>query len=449
MYLNFYNFKKEPFHITPDPEFLYLSPSHKEAMAAIIYGIEQKKGFVTIIGAVGVGKTTILRSYLDSADKQHLKVIYVFNARLTFDGLLKTIFQELEITTETRDTMEMVNALYEVLIEEYKKGNTLVLVIDEAQNMPIETLEDIRMLSNLETTKDKLIQIVLIGQPEFEDNLNLDRLRQLKQRIAIRSTILPLTIDESLDYIRHRILRASGHKRSVFTDQALREIAQRARGIPRVINILCDNALITGFGYQEKPVSLKVVKEVVSDLEGKKKRRFSNRQIAFSLSSIILVFSGVAAFFFLGVPSISFPGRELFQKSFISIRPEDPVEPKVHSKAKPEKPTAVKEEPKHAQSGAEKDVPVKTPPVAEKPVENLNRDLVEKVEPTPVKRPPPPRQRDTVRAARAKQGSPGTNEAMRSDDPLNALIQGEKTKVVDPNLVASGSSIILSKPSGE
>src|SRR5690606_10823244 len=138
---------------------------------------------------------------------------------------------------------------------------------------------DIRMLSNLETTKDKLIQIVLIGQPEFEDHLNLDRLRQLKQRIAIRSTILPLKIDESLDYIRHRILTASGgHKRAVFTDQALREIAQRARGIPRVINILCDNALITGFGYQEKPVSLKVVKEVISDLGGRKKRRFSNKQ---------------------------------------------------------------------------------------------------------------------------------------------------------------------------
>jgi general secretion pathway protein A len=272
MYLTFYNLKKEPFHITPDPEFLYLSPSHKEALAAIIYGIEQKKGFVAIVGDVGVGKTTILRSYLDTTDRSHLKVIYVFNARLTFEGLLKTIYEELGLPIETNDTMQMVNNLYRVLIEEYRQGNTMVLVIDEAQNMPLETLENLRMLSNLETSKDKLIQIVLVGQLEFEEELNLRRLRQLKQRIAIRSTISPLTKTESLDYIKYRLQKAGSDHGSVFTDAALRTIASKAKGIPRAINILCDNALITGFGYQQKPATAKVVREVVADFQGAKPR---------------------------------------------------------------------------------------------------------------------------------------------------------------------------------
>ena len=169
MYLTFYNLKKQPFHITPDPEFLYLSPSHKEALAAIVYGIEERKGFVAIIGAVGVGKTTILRSYLEKAEKNRLKVIYVFNSKLTFEGLLRTIFQEMGLQMETNDPMEMINRLYGVLIEEYRQGNTVVLIVDEAQNMPVDTLESLRMISNLETSKDKLIQIVLAGQPQLAE----------------------------------------------------------------------------------------------------------------------------------------------------------------------------------------------------------------------------------------------------------------------------------------
>jgi len=291
MYLNFYDLKKEPFHITPDPEFLYLSPSHKEALAAIIYGIEQKKGFVAIIGDVGVGKTTILRSYLDTTDRSRLRVIYVFNARLTFEGLLKTIYEELGLPVETNDTMGMVNNLYRVLIEEYKQGNTMVLVIDEAQNMPVETLENLRMLSNLETSKDKLIQIVLVGQLEFEDELNLARLRQLKQRVAIRSTILPLTKTESLDYIKYRLQKAGSNHGSVFTNAALRKIVGEAKGIPRAINVLSDNTLITGFGYQQKPASVKVVREVIADFRGKKLRSIPRWWFAGVAAGIAIVAS--------------------------------------------------------------------------------------------------------------------------------------------------------------
>ena len=307
MYLSFYRLKQEPFHITPDPEFLYLSPSHREALAAIIYGIEQKKGFVAITGAVGAGKTTILRSYLETADKQRLKTIYIFNARLTFEGLLKTIYEELGLPIETTDTVEMVNRLFHALVDHYSQGNSVILVIDEAQNMPVETLENLRMLSNLETPKDKLIQIVLVGQPEFEETLNLNQLRQLKQRIAIRSTILPLTKTESLEYMRHRLHKAGGKAEAIFSPSALDAVIKKANGIPRVMNILCDNALITGFGYQQKPIGAKIVKEVIADFDGKKKGFSWKWQQAASALAALCIGAGIfllAAYGKLGVSDV-------------------------------------------------------------------------------------------------------------------------------------------------
>ena len=297
MYLAFYGLKKQPFHLTPDPEFLYLSPSHKEALAAIIYGIEERKGFVAITGAVGVGKTTILRSYLEAAERKRLKIIYIFNAKLSFEGLLKTIYQELNLPIEGNDVVEMVNRLYEVLIEEYKRDNTVVLVVDEAQNMPIETLESLRMMCNLETSKDKLVQIVLVGQPEFEGELNLDRLRQLKQRLAVRSTILPLTKEESLEYIKFRLQKAGSPSATVFTTPALKEIIKKAQGIPRVLNVLCDNALITGFGYQKKPVTKRIVEEIIGDFDGKGRPRLVQRQLPRVVALALLVlFFGITWF---------------------------------------------------------------------------------------------------------------------------------------------------------
>lgn len=296
MYLNYYGLRKEPFHITPDPEFLYLSPSHKEALAAIIYGIEQKKGFVTITGAVGVGKTTILRSYLDRAEKSHLKLVYIFNSDLTFKELLETIYQELDIAVESKEIPGMINDLYNVLIEEYKKGNTIVLVVDEAQNMPVHTLESLRMISNLETSKDKLLQIVLVGQPEFEEILNLPTMRQLKQRIAIRATILALTKDESVEYMKLRLLKAGARAGHIFTRGAVQTITKTARGIPRIINILCDNALITGFGRQTNPVTKAVAREIIRDFRGLPARSFSKRAIAATVAGalLILVLGGIA-----------------------------------------------------------------------------------------------------------------------------------------------------------
>lgn len=291
MYLNFYHLKKEPFNVTPDPEFLFLSRCHKEALGSIIYAVENRKGFMAITGEVGVGKTTILRSYLERIDRQQSKTIYIFNTNVSFKVLLKTIFQELDIYTETDDVFEMVNHLQQVLIEEYKRHHNVVLIIDEAQNMPLETLENLRMLSNLETSTDKLIQIVLIGQPEFEKILNLNELRQLKQRIAVRTTISPLTQKESTAYIKHRLAKAFINDTSIFTRGALKLIARKARGIPRNLNILCDNALITGYGYQQKPVTSRIVKEVIADFEGKKK--FPLLRWGIASSTVLIILTGI------------------------------------------------------------------------------------------------------------------------------------------------------------
>jgi general secretion pathway protein A len=271
MYQDFYRLRKEPFHITPDPEFLFLSPSHKQALGSIVYGVRNRKGFVVITGEVGVGKTTILRSYLEGVAKQKTKVVYIFNANVSFKNLLKTIYKELGLDAKTGDIVEMLNDLYQILMEEYKQGNTVLLIVDEAQNMPVETLENLRMLSNLETSKDKLIQIVLIGQYEFEEILNLYELRQLKQRIVIRSTIIPLSDKESMAYINHRLEKAAVNGSPVFTKGALKRIVKEAKGIPRYLNILCDNALITGFGYKKRPVDAKIVDEVITDYNGEKK----------------------------------------------------------------------------------------------------------------------------------------------------------------------------------
>jgi general secretion pathway protein A len=319
MYLDFYNLKKEPFHITPDPEFLFLSPSHKEALASIIYGIEQKKGFVEIVGGVGLGKTTVLRSYLEQADRDKLRIIYVFNAGISFENLLKTIYGDLGLPGDAEDTFAMVNKLHESLIVEYEQGRNVVLIIDEAQNMPIETLENLRMLSNLETSTDKLMQIILIGQTELDEILNLHQLRQLKQRIAIRAVISPLTFPESLAYVNHRLSIAGMMDTPVFTAAALQHIVRCAHGIPRIINILCDNALITGLGYEVKPISAKIAKEIIADFEGKKKTSSVKWWVLIGCSAVILLL--VSVYLLVGGPLA--PKTHTAQSSALKPQPQE------------------------------------------------------------------------------------------------------------------------------
>jgi len=311
MYLDFFKFKKSPFHITPDPDFLFLNQSHKEASASIFYGIEERKGFIAITGEVGVGKTTILRSYLEGTDPERVRIVYVFNASISFDRLLKLIVSELGIEVVDETPSELVDSLFHHLIDEYKNDRNVVLIIDEAQNMPVETLERLRMLSNLETSRDKLLQIILVGQPEFEGKLNLPELRQLKQRVAIRCRIDALTPEESFAYIQHRLMKASQFHNPVFTRGALRRVVKEAKGIPRIINVLCDNALVTAFGYQRNPVDDKIIKEVIKDFQGRGHRVTFSRRVVW-VSLLVLV------------GSVGFVSRDIVrQENIPAARPEN------------------------------------------------------------------------------------------------------------------------------
>lgn len=304
MYLEHYGLDREPFHITPDPYFFYLSPSHKESLASLIYGLKNRKGFVALTGEVGLGKTTVVRAFLNKwSSKAKIKTVFVFNPNLSFKGLLLTIYSELGLEPpvsqlqeygpifeqsgqDAQDQVfELVQGLHEALIQEYQNGYNIILVIDEAQNMPLQTLENLRMLSNLETSRDKLLQIFLIGQTELDKILDRKELRQLRQRIAVRATIRPLSRKQSKDYILHRLRKAGADKNKIFTRGALRRICKYSQGVPRKINILADNALITGFGYGRKTINARIVKEVQADLEGRKFRP----RLKFALAAVLLL----------------------------------------------------------------------------------------------------------------------------------------------------------------
>lgn len=305
MYRTFYGLTKRPFHTTPDPDFLFLTPSHQEALAAIIYGIEQMKGFIAITGEVGVGKTTILRSYLNTVDgNRNTTVVYIYYPTLTFTGLLTAILRELGQEPVLGEEAELVRQLQHYLIEEYRKNRIVVVIIDEAQNMPIPTLEHLRMLTNLETSTDKLLQIVLIGQPELETLLDRHELRQLRQRIAVQARINPLSPRESYQYIQHRLTRAGRHGTSIFTKSAIQLIIRHGGGIPRQLNILCDNILLTGFGCQQHPISSDLVREVTGETPPPTSNRWKKWG---SLAAGILLTLGIGWFMTLHHPEPALP----------------------------------------------------------------------------------------------------------------------------------------------
>lgn len=273
MYEHCYGLRKSPFHITPDPEFLFLSSSHKQALGALIYCVERRKGFVAVTGAVGVGKTTVLRSALSRYDPERVEVVYVLNPNLTFHELVRVICGELGVPANDGDLAGNVAALHHALIKRHEQGKNVVLVIDEAQNTPVATLEDLRMLSNLESATEKFIQLVLVGQPELQRTLDLYELRQLKQRMVLRPVIRPLTMRESRRYIEYRLRKAGGTLESVFTPGAVRCLTRAARGFPRLLNILCDNALVNGYASDQKPVTAALAREAIRDVEGRAERR--------------------------------------------------------------------------------------------------------------------------------------------------------------------------------
>ncbi len=333
MYLTYYGLTKEPFHITPDPDFLFLTEGHRQALGSLIYGIEKRKGFVVITGGIGVGKTTIVRFYLERWRNPRLRIVYIFNPTMTFGQLVKTLCRELGFRTKSEDVHDLVRELHAALVAQYQLGVNVALIIDEAQNLPPETLESLRLLSNLETAKDKLLQMVFIGQPEFEKNIDRDDMRQFRQRIAIRTSIDPLTPKESLSYIQHRLEKAGARNGQIFSRGAVRSIVKEANGIPRLLNILCDNALITGLGYQTKPVTQGVTREVIADFRGKKKRP-GHRCLVLALL-LVLFMAGAGYLAAAGhLPEVT----ALYRSLSSSPAPESPVveAPQPRALTKPE-----------------------------------------------------------------------------------------------------------------
>ena len=266
MYLNFYGLKERPFDTTPDPRFLYPTPAHREALARLVYGIQQNKGFIALTGEVGTGKTTLLHALLQRLDDS-TAVAFLFNSTLSFDGVLEYMLEEFGIGKTAVTPAQRLFALNNFLVERRRVGQNTVLILDEAQNLDPKTLEQIRLLSNFESSSEKLLQILMVGQPELRTKLNLPELRQLKQRIALSSTIRPLTPKEVHECIRTRLRIAGASDLNLFSDRAVARIADYTGGVPRLVNILCDHCLVIGYAEQERRIDTQIVGQAIESLE--------------------------------------------------------------------------------------------------------------------------------------------------------------------------------------
>ncbi|RMD82498.1 MAG: AAA family ATPase [Candidatus Dadabacteria bacterium] len=270
MYAHFYQLSEDPFNLTPDPKFHYVNESTREAMASILHGLKARKGFLTLIGEAGTGKTTLLKKIADEIEGE-TQVVFVFNPGVSFDELLEFICSELGVTADGR-RLHMLERLNEYLLEQLTAGRNVVVMIDEAQTLSDRVLEELRLLSNLETSKEKILQILLSGQPELEEKLRRPGLRQLRQRVAVRATLRPMRASEIGPYIETRLRRAGAPRNDLFTKAALYKIWRASRGIPRVVNVICDNAMMIAFAEGKKRIGYNVVVEAVKDLEGKANR---------------------------------------------------------------------------------------------------------------------------------------------------------------------------------
>jgi general secretion pathway protein A len=272
MYCEFFGFSEKPFTITPNPHFVFLSGTHREAFARLLFGINSHAGFISLTGEVGTGKTTMLRTLLSQLDHEKYTSALIFNPRLSSDQLLASICREFCLPVGENNLNEYLELLNAFLIEQNHAGRTVVLVIDEAQNLAPEVLEQVRMISNLETERDKLIQIILAGQPELDAVLNRHDLRQLKQRIMVRCDLTPMDLKDTGDYISHR-LRISGSRiPGIFSSGAVKRIFRFSGGVPRLINVACEQALVMAWTRDSLTVTPSLAGQVLDELRPKGER---------------------------------------------------------------------------------------------------------------------------------------------------------------------------------
>ena len=266
MYKRFYNLKRNPFEITPDPSFLFATRKHNEALAALYYGVRRRKGFVVMTGEVGTGKTLLVRCLLQVLNRANVAYAYVFNPRLSATEFLQYIAGDFRLPTKGKSKSELLLDLSSFVIARHQKNLTTVLIVDEAHHLSADLLEEVRLLTNLETPQEKLLQILLVGQPELDEKLDSTDLRQLKQRIALRSHLAALDLDETRGYVYRRLqLAGNANPDQVFPMETILEVHGQSRGFPRLINTLCENALIQGYAKQAQSISPEIIEEIAAD----------------------------------------------------------------------------------------------------------------------------------------------------------------------------------------
>jgi general secretion pathway protein A len=267
VYLEYYGLKEPPFDITPNPRFLFYSAKHREAFNHLLYGIRERKGFVQMTGEVGAGKTTLCRAMLEQLDGQFATAL-ILNPIMSAGELMKAVAVEFGLSVNGLDRLDTLAVINQFLLKQIERGKETVLIIDEAQDLTDELLEQVRLLSNLETDNRKLLQIVLLGQPELRARLNNPRLRQLRQRITVRYHLLPLTRDEVIGYVQHRLHVSGGNGTPYFTRPALWRVHHYSQGIPRLVNAVCDKALLAGFVQHSERIDFRMVGRAIRELEG-------------------------------------------------------------------------------------------------------------------------------------------------------------------------------------
>jgi general secretion pathway protein A len=267
MYKSYFGLRENPFNVNPDPRYLYLTKQIEEALTGLMYGIQTRKGFITLTGEVGTGKTTLVNRLLDWLRQRRTRTAFLFNSRMNTSHLFDFILAEFEIACESRTKSQQLMKLNQWLLERYRAGETAVLIVDEAQNLSYPVLEEIRMLTNLETSTEKLLQIVLSGQPELEEKLKLPQLRQLKQRITLRCKTAPLSKEQTHAYIAERLRIAGTSGEQIFSPEAMDTVHMYSLGIPRVVNLLCEHALINTYVEQERVVTPKIVEDIAREFQ--------------------------------------------------------------------------------------------------------------------------------------------------------------------------------------
>jgi general secretion pathway protein A len=266
MYNAFFGLNSTPFNLSPDPSFLYRSVQHEEALASLVYGVQSRKGFIVLTGEVGTGKTTMLECLRDHLTAHRTPFAFLFNSRLTSEQFFEMIAYDFDLPCTRSSKTEVLIALNAMLIQRANQNETTVLIVDEAQNLDWDVLEEIRLLGNLETRRGKMLQIILAGQPELDRKLEEREYRQLKQRIALRCHLRPFSALETSRYIASRLMRAGMREQTIFAPEVLAEIHRRTQGIPRLINSVCDNLMLTSFAMESREASLEMIEEVSRDL---------------------------------------------------------------------------------------------------------------------------------------------------------------------------------------